>query len=52
MPFGPDQGESHIRDTIANLSPQPLKEVEREAVLHRNAERLLVRFEDQVPKER
>ena len=41
MPFGPDQGAAHIRDTIANLSAVPLNAVEREAVLHRNAERLL-----------
>ena len=41
MPFGPEQGAAHIRDSIANLSALPLKAVERESVLHRNAERLL-----------
>ncbi len=42
MPFGPEQGAAHIRDTIANVSALPLNAVEREAVLHRNAERLLI----------
>jgi predicted TIM-barrel fold metal-dependent hydrolase len=43
MPFGPEQGAAHIRDTIANLNALPLNAAERESVLHRNAERLLKR---------
>jgi predicted TIM-barrel fold metal-dependent hydrolase len=41
MPFGPEQGAAHIRESIANVRALPLNEGEREAVLHRNVERLL-----------
>jgi len=41
MPFGPEQGATHIRDSIANVSALPLNAGEREAVLHRNTEQLL-----------
>lgn len=41
MPFGPEQGAAHIRDSIANVSALPLNAGEREAVLHGNTEHLL-----------
>jgi len=41
MPFGPEQGAAHIRESIANVRALPLNEDQCEAVRHRNVERLL-----------
>lgn len=41
MPFGPEQGEAHIRTALAVVNGLPVNDTQREAILHTNCVQLL-----------